>query len=143
MIRELTKQDLEDFKNLCNEYKKNFLSLYNLEFLLNNKNEKVYIYENNNKILGFILVEKTFEVLSILHLYTTTNYRNLGIATLLIDYVLSDVSIEKVILEVRMDNQPAINLYKKHGFKIIHTRKKYYNGIDAYVMEKRVQNEEY
>ena len=62
---------------------------------------------------------------------------------MLIDYILSDVSIERVILEVRVDNYSAIRLYKKLGFNIIHTRKNYYNDIDGYVMEKRVQNGKY
>lgn len=142
MIRELNIHDLESFKKLSNEYKCNFQKLYNLESLISNKYEKVYVYEKQHEILGFILIEKTFEVLSVLHLYVAKNYRKLGIASLLIDFILSDVNIKRVILEVRVDNQPAINLYKKHGFNIIHTRKKYYKDVDAYVMEKRVQNEE-
>ena len=39
------------------------------------------------------------------------------------------------------DNDVAINLYEKFGFKIIHTRKKYYGKKDAYVMERVIENE--
>lgn len=36
-----------------------------------------------------------------------------------------------------MENVPAINLYKKYGFEVLGTRKKYYdNKFDAYIMTK-------
>ena len=43
---------------------------------------------------------------------------------------------KSITLEVRQNNQSAISLYKKCGFKIISTRKRYYeNGqVDAYLM---------
>ena len=38
---------------------------------------------------------------------------------------------------VNTENLPAVNLYKKFGFKILGTRKKYYNNkFDAYIMTK-------
>ena len=33
-------------------------------------------------------------------------------------------------MEVNQNNIPAINLYKKYGFNILGTRKKYYNNTD-------------
>lgn len=142
MIRELQKNDIINFKNLCEEYKDNYFKLYNIPNIFDNKNQKIYIFEQDNILVGFIHVEKTYEILSILHIYINKKYRNQNKALLLIDYILSDTDIETIILEVNVNNIPAINLYKKLGFKIINTRKKYYNGIDAYIMEKKVQNEE-
>jgi len=56
------------------------------------------------------------------------------------DYLFSELndSVETVTLEVAVNNEAAINLYKKFGFEIIHIRKKYYNGIDAYLMGRRI-----
>ena len=34
------------------------------------------------------------------------------------------------------ENEKAIKLYENMNFKIINIRKKYYNDIDAYVMER-------
>ncbi len=48
------------------------------------------------------------------------------------------ISIEtRIILEVRAQNTPAINLYKKYSFKEISVRKNYYNNPvdDAIIME--------
>ena len=48
-------------------------------------------------------------------------------------------NIEQIILEVNTENEAAINLYKKFNFRIIHTRKKYYQTGDAYIMERSGQ----
>jgi ribosomal-protein-alanine N-acetyltransferase len=43
-----------------------------------------------------------------------------------------------VFLEVRTDNDPAITLYRKHGFELLGVRKRYYqpSGADAYTMRR-------
>ena len=44
---------------------------------------------------------------------------------------------EKINLEVRVTNERAINLYKKHGFKEVIVRKDYYGkGEDALILSK-------
>ncbi|MBO5095464.1 MAG: GNAT family N-acetyltransferase [Bacilli bacterium] len=139
MIKELQVADLNNFKILCEEYKANFFDLYNISNIFNNPFQKIYVYEQSKELVGFIFVEKLYETLNILHIYITSTYRNQKKASLLLDYVLSDSSIENIILEVNVNNKPAIKLYEKFGFQIINIREKYYNGIDAYVMEKRVQ----
>lgn len=143
MIRELRKEDLYLFKELSTMYKTNFYELYNVDNIFDNKIERVFVYEDKYDLKGFILIEKCFETLSILHLFVSPDYRKQRIGSLLLDYVLSDTGIQNVILEVDVNNEPAINLYKKFDFKIINTRKKYYGQTDAYVMEKKVQNEIY
>ncbi len=42
---------------------------------------------------------------------------------------------ERIFLNVRRNNQPAIQLYQKNGFRITHVRKGFYtDGEDAYEM---------
>lgn len=43
-----------------------------------------------------------------------------------------------VFLEVRTDNETAMNLYRRNGFEIVGTRKGYYqpSGADAYTMRR-------
>lgn len=139
MIKELQVEDLNNFKILCEEYKDNFFDLYNVSNIFNNPFQKIYVFKQEKELVGFIFIEKLYETLNILHIYVTSAYRNQNKASLLIDYVLSDSTIENIILEVNVNNKPAIRLYEKFDFRIINIREKYYNGIDAYVMEKRVQ----
>lgn len=48
------------------------------------------------------------------------------------------------VLEVRVSNTPAINLYRKYEFEIVHRRKRYYNnGEDAYMMYLNPMDEAY
>ncbi|MEV0891863.1 ribosomal protein S18-alanine N-acetyltransferase [Promicromonospora sp. NPDC050262] len=46
------------------------------------------------------------------------------------------VKAEAVLLEVRVDNQPAIEMYRDFGFEILGVRKRYYQpeDVDAYTM---------
>ena len=57
----------------------------------------------------------------------------------MIDYFLSNYDSKDIILEVDVNNNSAIRLYEKFGFSVISTRKKYYNGNDAYVMKRVVK----
>jgi ribosomal-protein-alanine N-acetyltransferase len=48
-----------------------------------------------------------------------------------------------VFLEVRTDNEPAIELYRREGFEIVGTRAKYYqpSGADAFTMRRPEKTE--
>ena len=53
----------------------------------------------------------------------------------LIEYLLEKCKIcENITLEVRKDNERALRLYKKYGFKEVALRKNYYNDIDGILM---------
>ena len=52
---------------------------------------------------------------------------------------LSQLGVQRVILEVDTENDAANALYNKNGFKKLHCKKKFYsNGHDAYVLEKHL-----
>jgi len=63
--------------------------------------------------------------------------RGIGRA-LLTDLLAHARSAERILLEVRTDNVPAITLYESLGFTTLGIRRKYYqpSGADAYTMEK-------
>ena len=46
----------------------------------------------------------------------------------------------RMLLEVRVDNGPAVSLYKKNGFELMGIRRRYYQpeDIDAYTMARTV-----
>ncbi len=88
-------------------------------------------------ICGGITGEKEARILM---LAVDTPFRNNGIGTGLMTIFEQEaikVKVSKVRLEVRTDNQGAIDFYKKHGYSISSLLPSYYNdGSDAYTMEK-------
>lgn len=67
-------------------------------------------------------------------------YQGRGIGELLLSDILAEADRRQstVFLEVRVDNDPAIGLYKKHGFVQLGVRKNYYqpSGADALTMRR-------
>ncbi len=61
-----------------------------------------------------------------------------GIGRALLADLLDFAKRGEVYLEVRTDNEPAINLYKSVGFATVGVRKRYYkvSGADAYTMKR-------
>ncbi|NLY87122.1 MAG: ribosomal protein S18-alanine N-acetyltransferase [Clostridiales bacterium] len=70
-------------------------------------------------------------------------YRGQGIGDALLTHLLEfckERTCRIVTLEVRKSNEPAISMYKKHGFEIVGTRREYYrdNKEDALLMNKEI-----
>ncbi len=72
------------------------------------------------------------------YLVVDEEYRRRGIAQKLFDYVLCNNSFESVSLEVRSNNDSAINFYLKNGFKVVSKRERYYGNIDGLLMVKEM-----
>ena len=68
--------------------------------------------------------------------FVMPEYQGNGYGDKLLKYILDNYSNRNFFLEVNVNNEKAINLYKKNGFNILTTRKHYYKDEDAYVMSK-------
>ena len=73
-------------------------------------------------------------------------YRRRGIASMLMlkamENGLEAYNVTECFLEVRVSNQPAINLYEKLGFTNVNRKRGYYmDGEDAQVMAKTLKGE--
>ena len=135
MISLLNKNDYNKIIELGKEYdpkfEKKYLSLH----------YNIYVEENSNSIIGFIITEETIDNISIILLYISTSYRRQKVGSRLLDYIINNYD-KNIILEVKSNNIPAINLYNKYNFKTINIRKEYYSdGTDALLMERRVKHE--
>ncbi len=88
---------------------------------------------------GYILIEDMNDTINIIDVFINEEFRNKGYASKLFNYLFNYYKNRTIryMLEVRIDNKVAIHLYGKYNFKVIHIRKKYYNGIDALIMERK------
>lgn len=136
MIRELKNTDIEYLTKLLLNYDKNIENHFNFSNYLTNDIYSQYVYLINDKIVGYILITIIDDLVEVHLLYVDSLFRNQRIGTRLIEYLINKYSNYKFLLEVASNNYIAIKLYKTMNFKIINIRKKYYNDIDAYVMER-------
>ncbi len=142
MIHKLRKEDIKKVQELGNRLIPNFSKTNNLKEVENNPYTKVLVFEEDNIIKGFLMYTELEETTDIVDIIIKEEYRHKGIASCLMDYMLSDLSdtVKLLTLEVRKSNAPAIALYKKFGFEVVHTREKYYSdGEDAYLMGRRIR----
>ena len=139
MIKELTIEDKELFNKLGLEINKKFVSLFPLEKILESDNEYIYGYYKDNTLIGFIHISKSYETIDIINIIVKEEERHNKIATKLLDYIVDKYKdINNIILEVRSNNKIAISFYLNNNFKHIHTREKYYDNDDAYIMKRDV-----
>lgn len=97
---------------------------------------------DGNKLVGYIFsfytpFEHYIQTASICSLAVDSEYRNIGIASKLLDLSFSSYNIKptKIYLHVNTKNENAIKLYQKKGYKINKLVPKYYNEKeDAYQM---------
>jgi len=82
----------------------------------------------DEKLAGYILCNGVgTPLVDILRLGVREPYRKVGIGTVLLRVVL-DLGSD-VMLSVRKGNDPAINLYLKHGFEITGTMSQHYSWV--------------
>ena len=113
--------------------------------------ETFLVAESQGQVAGYIMcrLEHGFSDLKklrfarkghIISVAVMPDFRNSGIGYSLVQQALLALSAhhtDECYLEVRINNLPAINLYKKMGFEITRTIPHYYfDGFDAYVMTK-------
>ena len=139
MVREVLNQDFNRINEIGLLIKENFSTVYKIDEDIKHDYVHIYVYEENNNILGFIQIEEHFEIIDIINIAVDKDYQGKGIGKELIRYVIDNTKSEKIMLEVKANNNPAIGLYTNMGFRQIHIRPKYYEGnIDAIIMERSV-----
>ena len=90
---------------------------------------------------GFIVWRTVVDEAEIITIGVRPEARKNGIATAMLTLVENDLKkrgVKKIFLEVAENNFPAKKLYEQNGFIQISIRPKYYDGVDAILMEKNL-----
>jgi ribosomal-protein-alanine N-acetyltransferase len=96
---------------------------------------KYLVARDDDKVVGYIGIEKILDEVHIINMAVDPQYRGKGIGNRLMQHVLNDEEV--FFLEVRISNESAKKVYEKYGFKVISVRKQYYaDGEDALVMRR-------
>ncbi len=97
------------------------------------------VAEEEGNGLGYIGVYLSFEEGEITNVSVDGTQRNRGIGNALVEQLKKEAKerkVERIFLEVRVSNEPAIHLYEKQGFEKAGCRKNFYEKPreDAWVM---------
>lgn len=131
--------DLLAIENACFPLTHWSKEIFEEELSLNCKFYYMAKYMGQN--IAYIGYEKIGDAMNIQKVATLEDYRNCGVASKLVQFVLdnfsSDENVDKILLEVNVNNIPAIKLYEKMGFAKLCKRDNYYkNGDACFVMIK-------
>ena len=101
------------------------------------KRNKLFIYIQDSKIIGYILWLKRQKYYRLYSLGVSKEFRTSGVAQKLLTYSFDHLDTLAFSLEVRTTNQNAIKLYEKNGFKIQKLLTDYYpDHCDGYLMKR-------
>ena len=90
--------------------------------------------------LGWYMAIKNGDDMELLWIFVMPHARAKGISKHLMNHLIAEsrntFRSEKIFLEVRAGNHPAIKLYESFGFKLLSRRPAYYSdGEDAFVYQ--------
>lgn len=139
-IRKMTKQDVPRVSEIDRNCFSNPWSEKSFTTALEHI-DYIYLVAEETEIVGYIGIWTSFESADLCHIAVEQKYRQKGIAQHLLSQaieVCKEQQVERILLEVRSHNAPAVCFYKKNEFKQIAVRVGYYTKPvdDALIMEK-------
>ncbi|MBO5265674.1 MAG: ribosomal protein S18-alanine N-acetyltransferase [Ruminiclostridium sp.] len=116
-------------------------SLTSLNTQLSSETAVWLVYEEKGEAVGYALGTEVCGEAELYRIAVLSSYRRKGLGERLLSEFTEKCigrKAEKIFLEVRSRNIPAIALYKKAGFAEIALRKGYYGDDDALIFEKKL-----
>ena len=139
LIREMTFLDIAQVVEIENQCFSIPWSEKSFQESITREDTLFLVCEEENAITGYIGMYISFEEGSITNVAVSPNYRKQGYGEALVSAAkekAKEKQVEKIFLEVRVSNTPAISLYEKMGFENLGVRKNFYEHPkeDAYIM---------
>ena len=141
MIIEISKKDTLIIKEIEDSFKEAFKDKKILDDLNGNIFSKYFIYKEKSNIIGYVNYYDLYDRFEVAYIEVKEEFRNQHYGSKLLEYLIElgkKKEIENITLEVNVNNENAIKLYNKYDFKIVAIRNKYYNGVDGYLMERKM-----
>ena len=124
----LSKLDFECFRHSS-------WTCQNIKGLFDNYNLTIILEVKASQLMGFIAYSTIQPEVELLKIGVQSKHRRCSIGSRLFEQMMGDLQkqepLEKIFLEVRSDNNPAIAFYKTLKFKKHSLRKNYYSNPDA------------
>lgn len=136
MIRKIINSDYQVISEYYTEFNVNNVDLFDLGPFAN-----IYVYEKDNQVVGFINYSIIYDRAELSYIYVDEKFRKNNIASELMEFMIVDVidnGCKNITLEVALNNEKGIKLYKKFGFIEQAIRKNYYDNCDGILMMKEL-----
>ena len=135
VLRKGIESDLKDVLNIEvmayeNPYwNKNML----FELLANKTDKRLWIYEVDNDVVGFIIDMRHKGEISLLNIAIHKCLQGMGHGLKMLKIYIKSLPVKhSIYLEVNKNNIKALNMYTKLNFEKVYTRRAYYrDGSDA------------
>ena len=133
----IEKFDVSDLKQIRATLETEFDDFWNPNILEKELNSDTSFYlccKLDSEIVGFAGIAIVLDTAELNNIVIKKDKRGNGYSSLLLKELIKIAKYHnctKFNLEVANNNEIAINLYKKFGFKQVGTRTNYYKGIDA------------
>ena len=142
LISKMNLDDLNSIKDFLISDFDDFWTFNILKEELECKNSYfIIVKDENSQILGFAGFKVIVDEADIMNIVVKKDFRNNGIGHFLLENLISyakHLNLNIITLEVSENNLPAISLYKKFNFQKLGIRKNYYDGIDGFVMSRKL-----
>lgn len=152
-MRSAQNQEIQDIVSIEQQLFPNPWPFDAFQRLFKQDNYSILVALSNDNVVGYVIFSleglSFLDVLQnysprghILNLAVKPSFQRKGIGSLLLKRALDNIWEEgynKVELEVKTDNNPAINFYQARGFSKFKTIGNFYsNGDDAHLMHKNI-----
>lgn len=103
---------------------------------------KVAVLEHDGQVIGYASLRFVGREGDVNTIAVAKDHQRQGYGQELLNWMFTtakDLGVRELFLDVRADNQAAIQMYKQAGFERIDIRRNYYeNSVDADVMRKKL-----
>jgi [ribosomal protein S18]-alanine N-acetyltransferase len=101
------------------------------------------VAEVDRQVVGYAVASIVADIAELQRIAVTESHRRSGIASELLEAITTRARAgraDRLLLEVRENNEPAIAFYERHGFVEIDRRPRYYrDGATAIVMRRELR----
>lgn len=141
-IEKMTKEHLEQIKDILQSEFDKFWNADVLEKELKNPLSTYIVAVNGGKVVGYAGLWQPIDEGHVTNIVTKLEKRGNKIASKMLEELIEiakNKNLKCVTLEVNVHNDIAIKLYQKYNFKEVGRRPKYYNNTDdAIIMTKNI-----
>ena len=141
-IQKMKKEHLEQIQDILLTDFDEFWNAGVLKNELENPLSEYIVALEEKEVVGYAGIWQPDDEGHVTNIVTKKDKRGNNIGTLMLEEIINiakDKNMKSITLEVNVNNNIAINLYKKYDFKEVGIRPKYYNNADdAIIMTKEI-----